>query len=116
MFKKLITVKKVSLNNNCPECFSKDGLELTFKQKFIETKLYKSITQEITSLMHCNKCNTRIYPVNWTEDIERVYNYQLKAFEPKKASKKFKPLFWIIVGIITTIIILAIVLLLTYLP
>lgn len=32
MDKKWITVKEVSLNNNCPECFSKDHLELTFKQ------------------------------------------------------------------------------------
>ena len=29
-----ITIKTVKLNNNCPECYSKDGLELTFKQKF----------------------------------------------------------------------------------
>ncbi|WP_299249951.1 hypothetical protein [uncultured Lacinutrix sp.] len=116
MSEKLITVKEVSLNNNCPECFSKEGLELTFKQKFIETKFSKSITQEIATEMFCNVCNTPIYPVNWTEDIERVYEYQMKAFTPKKASKKYKSNFWIIIGIVAAVIIAAIVLAVTNLP
>lgn len=110
MSEKLITVKEVTLNNNCPECFSKEGLELTFKQKFIETRFSRSITQDIATEMHCNICNTVIYPVNWTEDIERVYNYQMKAFTPKKISKKFKTLFWIFMGTITVLVIVAIVL------
>ncbi len=97
MSEKLITVKEISLNNNCPECFSKEGLQLTFKQKFIETSFSKSITQDITTEMHCNVCDTAIYPQRWTEDIERIYDYQLKAFSPKKASRKFKKLFWILV-------------------
>jgi len=116
MDKKWITVKEVSLNNNCPECFSKDHLELTFKQQFIETKFSKSITQAISTEMHCNRCNTTIYPVNWTEDIERVYNYQMKAFTPKKASKKYKAPFLIIIGIIAVVVISTLILLLTYLP
>lgn len=109
MNEKLITVKEVSLNNNCPECFSKEGLQLTFKQKFVETKFYKSITQDISTEMNCNICNTIIYPVNWTEDIERIYNYKMKAFTPKKASKKYKSLFWVIIGIIAGLVITAIV-------
>lgn len=114
MDEKLITVKEVSLNNNCPECFSKEGLELTFKQQFIETKFSKSITQDVSTQMHCKICNTNIYPVNWTEDIERVYEYQMKAFKPKKTSKKFKTLFWIIVGSIAAVIITTLILVLTY--
>ena len=110
MDKQWITVKEVMLNNNCPECFNKDHLELTFKQEYIDTKLSKSVTQNITANMHCNKCDTVIYPERWTEDIERVYEYQMKAFEPKKASKKFKPLFWVIVGVVIAAIIAIIVL------
>lgn len=113
---KLITVKEVSLNNNCPECFSKEGLELTFKQKFIETMFSKSITQDISTEMLCNICSTIIYPVNWTEDIERVYSYQMKAFTPKKASKKFKTPFWIIIGILAVLLITVLVFVVTNLP
>lgn len=40
MVKKLINIKDVPLKNNCPECFSKEGLRLAFKQKIKETKFY----------------------------------------------------------------------------
>lgn len=67
--------------------------------------------------MHCSVCDTTIYPIHWTEDIERVYNYQMKAFTPKKASKKYKTPFWVIIGVITALAITATtVLLLTYFP
>ncbi|AEH01095.1 hypothetical protein [Lacinutrix sp. 5H-3-7-4] len=112
MAQKWITVKTVAFNNNCPECFSKEGLELTFKQEYVDTKFAKSITENITTEMECNVCNTQIFPVQWTEDIERVFNYQMKAFNPKKASKKLKPLFWIIVSVVLAIIITATILLL----
>lgn len=105
MTEKLITIKSVKLNNHCPECYSKDGLQITFKQRFIETAFYKSVTQEVSTEMDCTVCNTPIYPARWTDDIERVYSYQMKAFKPKKASKKFKGLFWgilILVGMIIT--------------
>ncbi|WP_299890323.1 hypothetical protein [uncultured Lacinutrix sp.] len=111
MAKQWITVKEVALNNNCPECFSKDGLGLTYKQEFIDTKFSKSITQNISTEMHCSTCNTIIYPERWTEDIERIYEYQMKAFTPKKVSKKFKPLFWVIIGITLALLITAIALL-----
>ena len=29
-----VTINSVSLNNNCPECYSREGLTLTFKQRF----------------------------------------------------------------------------------
>lgn len=112
MAQQWITVKTVAFNNNCPECFSKEGLELTFKQEYVDTKFAKSITENITTEMECNVCNTQIFPVQWTEDIERVFNYQMKAFTPKKASKKLKPLFWIIVSVVLAIIITTTVLLL----
>lgn len=90
-------IKKVALKNNCPECFSTDGLQLTFKQKFIETSFYKSISSEISHEIYCNTCESIIYPERWTYDIERVFEYQQKAFTPKPASKYFKKIFWIIV-------------------
>lgn len=104
MSKQWITVKEAALKNNCPECFNNEGLTITYKQEYIETSLSKSITQNITTSMHCNTCNTAIYPERWTEDIERVYDYQMKAFTPKKPSKKFKLLFWVLIGIVIAIV------------
>tara|TARA_B100000809_G_scaffold265511_1_gene324568 strand:+ start:2465 stop:2806 length:342 start_codon:yes stop_codon:yes gene_type:complete len=101
------TLKEVQLNNNCPECYSNSGLELTFKQRFIENAFYKAITEERINEMHCNICNTDIYPARWTNEIERVVAYQRRALQPK--SLKLKKLSWIL---ITSAILLTIVMLL----
>ncbi len=99
MTSKYITVKEVVLKNNCPECYNNEGLLLTFKQQFIETKFRKSITSEIKHEIECKICDTIIYPVQWTDDIERVFEYQKKAFTPKRASTYFKKASWIIIAI-----------------
>ena len=104
MSEKFITIKEFTLNNNCPECYSKDGLRLTFKQKFIETKFYKSITKDIKNSIACKTCNTVIYPVQWTDDIERVFEYHQKAFEPKNPSTYLKKSSWIIITSVIIII------------
>ncbi|MEP1488182.1 MAG: hypothetical protein ABJK28_07120 [Algibacter sp.] len=104
MEEKFLTIKKVPLNNNCPECYSIGGLILTFKQKFIETTFYKSISSEIKYEIACKTCENSIYPVQWTDDIDRVFEYQKKAFVPKPKSTVLKKIAWII--IITAIILL----------
>jgi hypothetical protein len=114
MAEKLITIKEVNLNNNCPECYSTNGLQLTFKQKFKETNLYKSITNETAQEIECKTCNTIIYPVMWTDDIERVFNYQQKAFTPKKPSVKLKKKAWLLIGILGILIITGIMLAVIY--
>lgn len=92
-----ITIKKVTLNNNCPECYSIGGLSLTFKQKFINSKFYKTISSEIKHEIACKNCNSTIYPVQWTDDIDRVFEYQKKAFIPKTTSTYLKKTAWIII-------------------
>jgi len=87
---KLITIKEVLLKNNCPECYNNQGLQLTFKQRFIETSFYKQITSEIQHSIFCKTCNSIIYPVQWDEHIERVFEYQKKTFVPKPTSRQFK--------------------------
>jgi uncharacterized protein with PIN domain len=98
MDENLITVKEVALNNNCPECYGKGGLILTFKQKVIENQWYKSITSEIKELIYCNKCNHIIYPEQWTDDIDRIVEYQQKAFSPMATSTYIKKVSWIIIA------------------
>lgn len=111
---KLITVKEVVLKNNCPECYSNAGMQLTFKQRFIETTFYKRITNEIEHVLTCQTCHSTIYPIQWDEHIERVFEYQKKAFVPKKTSRRFKKPTYIIFGIICFIIIAVIIGVLIY--
>ncbi|WP_323787162.1 hypothetical protein [Psychroserpens sp.] len=93
------TLKEVQLNNNCPECYSKDGLELTFKQKFVENLFYKAITEDTVHEMHCKTCNTDIFPVRWTHDIEQVVDYQKRAVTPKSKSLKLKLAGWVFISV-----------------
>ncbi|MFC0603182.1 hypothetical protein [Winogradskyella pulchriflava] len=94
---KFFTLKEAKLNNNCPECYSNDGLQLTFKQKFTENALYKAITNETSHEMFCANCNTDIFPVRWTDDIEQVVAYHERAVQPKPKSIKLKSLAWILI-------------------
>lgn len=107
--KQYFTLKEVQLNNNCPECYSNEGLELTFKQRFVETLFYKAITEDTIEEMYCNTCNTDIFPIRWTNDIEQVVAYQQRAIQPKPKSLKLKKLGWIFV-IIDVLILIVIVL------
>ena len=96
---KYFTIKEVDLNNNCPECYSKDGLKLTFKQKFVENIFYKAISSETAHTMTCHTCNTEIFPIRWNDSIERVFIYQQRALVPKAATFKLKQLAWILLVI-----------------
>lgn len=103
-----VTIKNAKLNNHCPECYSTEGLQLTFSQRFVETSLYKSLTSEVRQLLSCTNCETIIFPVNWTPDIERVVEYQQKAFTPKATSFKLKKTAWILFITVDIIILLVV--------
>lgn len=111
MEEEYLTIKKVVLNNNCPECFNMGDLFLTFKQKVVENKFYKSITSEIKHGIACKTCNTNIYPVQWTDDIERVVDYQKRAFTPKPSSTYLKKASWIVIIVVILLIITSILIL-----
>ena len=105
MEEKFFTVKEVTLNNHCPECYSKDGLQLTFKQKFVENAFYRAISNDVKHSMICKTCTTEIFPVQWTDDLERVFEYQQRAFVPKSATFKLKQLTWILLVVFVVIVI-----------
>jgi len=98
------TLKEFRLNNHCPECYSNEGLVLTFKQKFTENALYKAITGETIHTLSCDNCNTEIFPVRWTDDIEQVVEYHIRATTPKSQSLKLKKMAWLLIVIIALII------------
>lgn len=84
--------KKAKLSSNCPECYSTEGLTLVFSYENQENKLFNRSTTQIKTSMYCTNCDTVIYPARWTEDIERVYEYNKKLAPPPKPYFKFKPL------------------------
>ncbi|CAM4116213.1 hypothetical protein [Zobellia nedashkovskayae] len=100
---KLVIIKEADLTNNCPECFSQD-LKLSFYQKHKQGKLFNSITNEVTYKIVCNKCGTDIYPVSWTDDIERSFKYYQKMVVPDRSTVTFTSLFWILTLLLVAVV------------
>lgn len=98
-----MVLKEADLTNNCPECFNQE-LKLTFYQKHTYGRLFDRTTKDITHEIKCTKCNSLIYPVTWTEDIERVYDYYRRMVAPKRATIKFTTLFYILVLLLISVI------------
>ena len=99
------TLSEASLNNHCPQCFSMEGLTLTFKQKLIKSTWSVRRTEDVQSKLFCKKCDQQIYPVDWDLDIERVYEYHRKATPPKPTYfKPTKNLWFILILIIIAVV------------
>ncbi|MDN3722825.1 hypothetical protein QRD02_00400 [Aequorivita sp. SDUM287046] len=96
MKKKIHTLHTARLKNNCPTCFGTDGLEINFTQAEKETMFSTKPATDIEHTLYCHTCKNQIFPVNWTEDIERVFDYNKKIAETNKHYLKVKPLFYIV--------------------
>ncbi|WP_222981985.1 hypothetical protein [Flagellimonas meishanensis] len=92
---KRIAIKEADITNNCPECFNQE-LELTFYQKHTYNALFHRTTNLVTHEIQCKKCHSIIYPVKWTPDIERVFEYYNKLVEPDRSSVRFTWLFFVL--------------------
>ncbi|MEC7263327.1 MAG: hypothetical protein VXW38_06275 [Bacteroidota bacterium] len=92
---KRLVIKEADITNNCPECYNQE-LKLTFFQKHTFNPFFHKITNEVTHEIECKKCHSKIYPVNWTPDIERVFDYYNKLVQPDRSSVRFTTLFFII--------------------
>jgi len=95
----LVIIKEASLTNNCPECFNQD-MTLSFYQKHLLSRFYNRTTSEISHTISCNKCNSKVYPVLWTEDIERSFEYFQKMVSPEPSSLRFTKLFYLLILVI----------------
>lgn len=93
------TIHKAELKNNCPECYSTDGLVLSFIQKERENSWYRKVEKDIKGVIFCTNCKTQIFPVRWDEHIERVYQYYEKLVKPKPARTHFKMRLWLVLTI-----------------
>ena len=90
---KFEVIKEAQLTNNCPECFNQD-LNLTFYQKHTYGSFFHKITGDLSNKLVCNTCHSTIYPVSWTDDIERMFAYYEKTAIPSKKSSKPTLLFY----------------------
>ncbi|TDI74922.1 MAG: hypothetical protein E2O87_02825 [Bacteroidetes bacterium] len=97
MEKRTHILHKAQVNNNCPECYSAEGLEFIFSQEEVQNKLYSKANKEVIEILHCHTCDQDIYPVKWTEDIEQVYDYHRKLAKPKNSGIKLKPLAYLLI-------------------
>ena len=64
---------------------------LLLKSKSLKNSL-PGQKKNISEKLYCHSCENTIYPVNWNEDIERVYRYHKKQAKPKQTSVKFTKL------------------------
>lgn len=111
-FKKLIYT--ASLKNNCPECFSSEGITLEFRQLGRTNLWFSAFTETLESTMQCDKCESIIYPISWDESIERVYEYHRKSTELESTKKRWKLPAKILIGILVLGIIAAVYFGITY--
>lgn len=95
-----IILKETTLNNNCPECYSTDGMILSFKQQRLKSKLLVKTKSNIIESINCSKCENEIFPGQWTIDIERVYDYHKKTINNESGSMRFTGLFYILLLLI----------------
>ena len=95
-------IREAQLNNNCPECFNQD-LSLVFTQRHRFGRLYHRITGEVRRELKCNTCKNVIYPVRWTEDIERSVEYYEKAVQPEAPAIRFRPVFYVLLLIVAAL-------------
>lgn len=100
---KLVVLKEANIKNNCPECFHNE-LTVTFYQKQKFGKFIHKTTSEVSNDIKCQRCHSTIYPVNWTDDIERSFNYYQKLAVPHKTSVKFTSLFYIVILILIAVV------------
>lgn len=88
---KEVVLKEAEITNNCPECFNQD-MRLSFFQKHRVSRWYYQVTGEVRHQIVCNTCHSTIYPVKWTDDIERSFEYYQKMVTPQKKGIKLSML------------------------
>ncbi|PCE62758.1 hypothetical protein [Sediminicola luteus] len=91
-----ILIREGSITNNCPECYNQE-LRVRFFQKQSQNLFFHSISKSTHYSMDCLKCGSQLYPVSWTDDIERSFNYYQKTVVAQKAKVKPRTAFYVLV-------------------
>ena len=76
-----------------------DGQGVAFFEKRIRPvlvarcyKCHSAEAKEVKGELHCSHCSSQIYPGLWTDEIDRVYLYNLKRIGNPETYTRFKPL------------------------
>ena len=100
---KKLVLKEADITNNCPKCYNQE-LKLTFYQKHTFNAFYHRTTNEVTHEIKCKKCDSTIYPVDWTPDIERVFDYYNKLVTADRPAVRFTTLFFIVLVLLLCLV------------
>lgn len=107
-------ISKTTLKSNCPECYTTEGLNLEFYQTYVDSYWYKRFLKQLTSKMYCTKCETEIFPVSWTPDIERLYEYHKKSTKMRSSRHHWKTITLVVVLAAIALITASVVIWLNY--
>lgn len=107
-------IHKTALKSNCPECYTTEGLTLEFYQPYVNNSWFKRFLNELSAKMHCTKCETEIFPVSWTPDIERLYEYHKKSTKMRASRYYWKTLTLVVAGLVIALVVIAVVFAINY--
>ena len=62
------------LSNNCPECYSNEGLEISFVQEELENRFYSKSQNSIIETIFCKNCAAQIAGVRNAGNVGRRSN------------------------------------------
>ena len=99
-------LKKTKINNYCPNCHSRQGLTLSFIQVKLISTWFVISKRHVHHRVECENCKTKIYPGQWTPDIERVIDYYQKLVGTKHTSLRFTSVFYICITIVCVLTIM----------
>lgn len=100
-------IQEAELTNNCPVCYAQD-LQLRFFQRHTYGKLYHKVTGDVIHEITCRKCDSVIYPVQWTEDIERSFDYYNKLVKPSRQRIRFTTFFYVLMVMLISLVSIAV--------
>ena len=89
--------QEATLSSNCPECYSTNSLLYTVSQEERNTPLFYRLTDNLSETIVCQKCDTTIYPVRYTDDIERVKAFYLRSMGTPQARFRLKGLSYVLI-------------------
>lgn len=92
--------RQATLSSNCPECYNTNTLLLTLFQEENDTPWYYQLSDHCSETLVCKKCETTIYPVRYTKDIERVKAFYKRSMGIPPKAFRLKPLTFVALALL----------------